>query len=254
MIHVQHPMAALDPNLQLCPNFASVDFADALLGLSLEEAAAHLTVSWTRQNDTKKAEWAALQDRERLLREDADRLDRKSAALLTAQRANELQEIERKLPKIHPFNPTKLIGSNLPSLPSSFALERLKKFEYIELWYCSPEGCADAAETQRTSSNDTFGISCSDSSFMVLKPVASVRASRKAIRDEDLTWDQMQVRGTTFLTIIKELPGWSHEHYTTLALFWYRISNHELRTRPNGQRILIHYQARARHAWHMELD
>ncbi|KAH7919808.1 hypothetical protein BV22DRAFT_996014, partial [Leucogyrophana mollusca] len=170
------------------------------------------------------------------------------------QHANELQEIEHKLPKIHPFNPTKLIGSDLPSLPSSFALEHLKKFEYIELWYCLPEGCADAAETQHTSSNDTFGILRSDSSFMVLKPIASVQAPPKVICDEDLTWDQMQVGGTTFLAIIKELPSWSHEHYTALALFWYHISNHKLRTRPDGQQVLIHYQARAPRPWHMELD
>jgi hypothetical protein len=154
---------------------------------------------------------------------------------------------------MHTFNATKSIGSDVIQRPSTYALERLRKFEYVELWYFSSEGCNDAAQSQRSATDNTFGISRSDADIMVLKPVASVRPSRKAVKDEDLTWDQMEIASTLILRHQRQLH-WPETATDALAIFWYNLQNHEIRSRPNGQRILLEYQARARREWHAALE
>ena len=88
---------------------------------------------------------------------------------------------------------------------------------------------------------------------MILKPVASVRASRKAIPDEDISWDQMEI-GATLLLRHMRLHKWPELATDALSLFWYKLQNHELRSRPNGQKVLMQYQARVRWEWHAALD
>ena len=87
---------------------------------------------------------------------------------------------------MHTFNPLKSVGADILPHPSPYALERVKKFEYVELWYFSPEGCHDAL-SQRASTEDSFGIMRSDMDLMILKSVASVRTSQKAVPDEDIS-------------------------------------------------------------------
>jgi hypothetical protein len=244
------PRIVTDPTLQVCPDFGSEPFGPtrdavaAALHITPEEAADNLVASWTQQNTVLRAAWA--------LQQEAD-----AAALLQAQADREaedaLKELEKKKPKMHTFSMTKSVGADILPYPSSYALERIKKSEYIELWYFSPEGCLDAALAQRTSADDAYGISRSDSDFMVLKPVASVCASRKVLRDEDITWDQMEI-GAALLLRHMHQNSWPLTATDALSVFWYKLQNHEMRTRPNGQRILMAYQARVRREWHAALD
>jgi hypothetical protein len=109
---------------------------------------------------------------------------REAEALLQAQldkeAANDLNEAEKKKPKMHTFNATKSTGINVIPQPSLYALH---KFEYAKLWHFSPDGCSDAAN-QCSSANNSYGISKSDADLVVLKPVSPVCASQKALRDE----------------------------------------------------------------------
>ena len=259
-------MAALrlivDPNLQACPDFGADEFAifrDALaLGLNItaEQAAENLATSWTAQNTAQKAAWVLQLDADAAVQRVRDQEDGDAAAAIQAQADREaddaLRDLERKRPKMHTFNPLKSVGADILPHPSPYALERVKKFEYIELWYFSPEGCRDAI-SQRTSTEDSFGITKSDADFMLLKPVASVRASRKAVPDEDISWDQMEI-GATLLLRHMRLHRWPDLATDALSVFWYKLQNHEMRSRPNGQKILMQYQARVRREWHAALD
>jgi hypothetical protein len=257
------PRIETDPNLQVCPDFASDDFAairDTIIATthsSHEEVAASLTASWGTQIATKIAAWAAQEEADATEREEVALVAHEAQAALQAQldkeAADELREAEKKKPKMHTFNPTKSIGADVIQRPSPYALERLRKFEYVELWYFSPEGCSDAAQSQRSAADDTFGIARSEADVMVLKPVASVRASRKALKDEDLTWDQMEIASNLIIRHQRQLH-WPEPATDALAIFWYNLQSHELRSRPNGQRVLLQYQARARREWHAALE
>jgi hypothetical protein len=154
------PRIETDPNLQICPDFASDAFAairEVLIAASdstHEETAASLTASWEAQNAINKAAWAMQEEGDALLREEQANLAREAQTALQAQldkdAADELREAEKKKPKMHTFNATKSIGADVIQRPSPYALERLRKFEYIELWYFSSEGCNDAAQSQRS--------------------------------------------------------------------------------------------------------
>jgi hypothetical protein len=238
-----------DPNLQICPDFSSADFAAiratlaTASGTSSDDAAASLTASWEAQIATKIAAWAAQEQADALAREEAEIATRDAENALQAQlekeAADELREAEKKRPKMHTFSSTRSIGTDIVQRPSPYALERLGKFEYVPLWYFTPDGCADAASSQR-SADDTFSFARSEADTMVLKPVASVRASRKALRDEDLSWDQMEIASSLLLRHQRQLH-WPEPATDALAIFYYNLQNHELRSRSNGQRILLEY-------------
>jgi hypothetical protein len=257
------PRIDSDPNLQHCPDFSSDDFAQIRQTLATatnsnqEAAAASLTASWESQIASQKAAWADQELADREARDLAANEAREAEALLQAQldkeKEDELREVEKKKLKMHPFNPTKSIGTDVVQRPSPYALERLRKFEYVELWYFSPDGCSDASSSQRSAADDAFGISRTDSDLVVLKSVSSVRASRKCVKDEDLSWDQMEIASTLMLRH-QRLLHWPEAATDALAIFWYKLQNHELRSRPNGQRILLIYQARSRREWHAALD
>ena len=103
---------------------------------------------------------------------------------------------------------------------------------------------------QYSSTNDSYGISKSDANLVVLKPVSLVHALQKALRDEDLSWDQMEITSTLCLHQLH----WPEPAMDALTIFWYNLQNHELRSCPNGQCVLLEYQAYACHEWHAVLE
>ena len=256
------PRLLVDPNLQVCPDFGADDFSlyrDALaagLNITADQAVENLATSWTTQNTAQKAAWTLQLEADAAAQRVRDQDAEDAADAIQAQADREaddaLRDLEKKRPKMHSFNPMKSIGADILPHPSPYALERVKKFEYIELWYFSPEGCRDAL-SQRTSTEDSFGFTKSDADFMLLKPVASVRASRKAIPDEEISWDQMEI-GATLLLRHMRLHRWPELATDALSLFWYKLQNHEIRSRPNGQKVLMQYQACVRREWHAALD
>jgi hypothetical protein len=154
---------------------------------------------------------------------------------------------------MHTFDRTKSISTNVSQHPSAYALERLHKFEYIELWYITPEGCNNATMTQHSTADDTFGITKTNSDLIVLKPVTTVQTSCKAIRDEDFTWDQMEIDSSLMLCNQHQVH-WPEVATDALSIFWYKLYAHELCSWPDGQHILLLYQAWACWLWHVALD
>ncbi|KAJ7587754.1 hypothetical protein C8J56DRAFT_786360, partial [Mycena floridula] len=74
--------------------------------------------------------------------------------------------------------------------PSSYAIDKLKKYGYIELWYFTPEGCKDGALSQRSLNTKGYGLSHGNSSLAVtLKPISSLKASSKTVADTPLSWE-----------------------------------------------------------------
>ncbi|KIJ18223.1 hypothetical protein PAXINDRAFT_71517, partial [Paxillus involutus ATCC 200175] len=67
-------------------------------------------------------------------------------------------ELENKKPKMNNFNNEAKVGNIIIPRPSQYAVIKLKNFEFIELWYFSPEGCRDTAKSSSSTMEDTFGI------------------------------------------------------------------------------------------------
>ena len=253
------PQIEHDPALEVCPNFSSAPFLatrnliiTANLALTHEEVAQQLANAWTEENNTRKAEYEQQQGELQAARNEADRLaqeeeDRRQEEQAQKEQAEQL-EIEKKKPKLKPLDRSRTVGDQIDSRPSAYALNKLENHEYIELWYFTTEGCQDAADYQHTVADETFGLSKVDN-FLALHAVSASKASRNAIKDMDLTWRQMEMAKNLLLSYMGKLK-WPDEYVQSLAGFFINIDMSSMRSRPNGERALLVYQARVRREWH----
>ena len=71
------------------------------------------------------------------------------------------------------FDILKGVEDALAPRPAPFAINKLDNFEYVELWYFTPEGCADASDFSKSSADEAFGLAQIDD-VMALKPISSL--------------------------------------------------------------------------------
>jgi len=151
------PPVVQDPHLKLLPDFngpgyqALRDFiVEQIANTTPEQAAEQLQAAYDADKITRVAAWdeqlRVEQEAEALrnqqLREEED--ERRAAEERIAE--VEKRELEKKKPKVNDFDEDRTTDSVIVPRPTPFALNKLKNFEYIELSYFTPEGCATAAE------------------------------------------------------------------------------------------------------------
>ena len=146
------------------------------------------------------------------------------------------------------FEEAVMVGSYIAPRPSQYALRRLENFEYLELWYLTQEGCADAAQQQHTQNDDTFGLTKVDD-IVALRQVSTLRASKNAIPDASLSFRQMSIAKTTLIQQMTKFQ-WPDKAITALAEFFTHLEVHPFRQREFGEQALLTYQARVRQSWH----
>jgi hypothetical protein len=102
--------------------------------------------------------------------------------------------------------------------------------------------------------DESFGIT-QIGSTQSLKPLTTFKASKKVVRDEDLTWAQLSIAKTGFLAAI-EAAGWPKEHRAAVSSFFYAIENHpsQMNHDDYADISLVIYQATTRRYWHDMLD
>ncbi|KAF8897791.1 hypothetical protein BD779DRAFT_1432758 [Infundibulicybe gibba] len=170
---------------------------------------------------------------------------------LAQLKEQERLEAEKKKHKFIAFE-NKPLTRKIARRPSPWALSRLEKGQYVPLWYFTPEGCKDAQATMLSAHEESLDMSQVDGK-MTLKPTAGARASRNAIDDSALSWEQMCSAKNAFLVQI-QATGWPEIYISSLASFFLDIECHELRDEEFGKPILLNYQARMRREWHDTLD
>ena len=70
--------------------------------------------------------------------------------------------------------------------------------EYVELWYFTTEGCREASKATPTAVDDIFGLLNTDSG-LTLQSIRATKASRNAMADEHLTWEQIMTARHTLI-------------------------------------------------------
>jgi len=145
-----------------------------------------------------------------------------------------------------------MVSDHVLPWPSHFAIGKLKSFNFMELWYLTDEGCCEAQDSSRTQSDDAYGLTKVDD-LIALKPVTLFKASWNMIPDADLTWNQLNVSKNTLIQYM-EICGWPQKHIQSFAHFYFNLELDPMRTRPNGEKVLIIYHARVRRQWHDNLS
>ncbi|KAJ7449618.1 hypothetical protein FB451DRAFT_1102566 [Mycena latifolia] len=255
---------ARNPELDLCPDFAGPIFQaarDAIVASvpnkTAEDVVTDLTAAWQAEWDTKKAAWDAQETADQVARDTAakaasDEAARKQAEL-DAEIAAEKKEADKKKPKLNDFDSNRGVGDAIAPRPSAYALRKLERFEYVELWYFTREGCADAATSNanHTINEDAFALAKLDD-VVGLRPAASFSASKNVVKDIDLIWDQLSYAKNSMLQHMAQL-SWPEKHVNALADFWFSLETHPTRSLMHGDRIALTYQAEVRIEWHESL-
>ncbi|KAJ6460846.1 hypothetical protein C8R47DRAFT_118181, partial [Mycena vitilis] len=257
------PRITRNPDLDLCPDFAGPIFQAARAAVVATATAPtktnadvvdDLTASWQADWDVKKAAWDAQATADQAIRDAdaqaaADEAARKQAAI-DADIAAEKKEADRKKPKVNDFDSNRGIADAVALRPSLFALRKLERYEFVEAWYFTREGCADAASAgaNRAVNDEAFTFTKLDD-VVGLRPAAALAASKSVVKDADLSWDQMSFAKNNILHHAAQL-GWPERHVASLADFYYNLEVHPTRSMAHGDRIVLSYQAKARLEWH----
>ncbi len=138
----------------------------------------------------------------------------------------------------------------LPS-PSTYAIEKFRKFEYVPLWYFMEQGC-HAADKDKITNEDVWDVMKTSDNRLTIHTAASNRPNPNALTDDQLSWDQF-IDGNHLLCRWLIPVGWPEDYAKVLSSFFWQIENHEDKSFPEGKETLLLYQARARKVWHDEL-
>ena len=143
-------------------------------------------------------------------------------------------------------------GITIPSLeslsPLDYAHQKLSKFQWVKLWYFTREGCIEATVPTTSFANETFSITTEDSDMIHLRPIAATKASRNAIPNMALSWDQIAFAAKILVRIMKE-ELWPAKHTSAMIDFFCALDIQQSHLAYDGDQALIEYQATVRKAW-----
>lgn len=250
-----------DPSLEIQPDFASAPYL-AIRQLIIagsaethEQVAERLADAWDVEHNARIDAWNAQQAATRAAEAAALQAERDAQnaqlRLDEAEAEKERKDAEKKKPKINDFDTALPPPSIIVPRPSQYALQKLSTFEFIEMWYFSPDGCAEATRNHRSQADDAFGLTASND-ILTIRPVASVKASKNARADHDLTFSEFLQAKNSFLHHVKQ-SAWPDKHVNVLAEFFWNLENHPMRSNTNGDIIALQYASRIRRQWHDDL-
>ena len=255
------PRITQDPTGQVCPDFAGETYAAVRLAMTTggqltdADAAERLVTAWNQTHAREVEAWDLQVQTDVAEQEELQRIAQAEEERLKAeeerQKDEEQKELEKKRPKINDFDDDKMVRDFVLPRPSQFAIGKLKSFSFTELWYFTEEGCSEAQESSRTLPDDAYGITRVDD-LVALKPVTAFKASKNVIPDADLSWRQMNIGKNTMLRHM-ELCNWPSKHVDSFARFYLHLELDPMRSRPNGERVLLAYQAKVRRQWHDDI-
>jgi hypothetical protein len=246
-----------DPHLEVIPDHAGPHY-DVLRnvlaqnGMNLEQAVQALNESWTQNHTARVQAW------DQQVANDA------AAALLAQGQQQDQQQLqdplqpgeeriegEKKKLKMKDFDDATSVGNYIAPRPAQYALRRIEDFEFVELWYFTPEGCSDATQLQLTQHDDTFGLTKVDD-MVTLKSISSLKASKNVIPDAELSFRQVSMAKNALIPLMTKYQ-WTEKSIHAFAQLFTQLELHPFRQREFGERALIIYQARVRREWHDQL-
>ncbi|KIK90574.1 hypothetical protein PAXRUDRAFT_151585 [Paxillus rubicundulus Ve08.2h10] len=198
---------------------------------------------WTAEHDQRVTAWNERQHMEALLAEEAEEVcvaqEQAAQHLIDNEAEREHAELEKKKPKMNNFNDETEVGNVIIPRPSQYAILKLKNFEFVELWYLSPEGCRDAAKSSSSTMEDTFSIAKVDD-VLTMRPVAALKQSCNIVNNFNLPISDFFHAKNSFLVYI-EHANWPKRHINALAEFFWHLKNHPICYRQHGDTVMLLY-------------
>ncbi|KAE9396087.1 hypothetical protein BT96DRAFT_763109, partial [Gymnopus androsaceus JB14] len=137
------------------------------------------------------------------------------------------------------------VPTHAQASPLPFALEKVRKYEHVELWYFGMEGCEEARLNSFADSTTGYSFAAfgEDAATVALRPLSTLSKSPKAIPDEQLSFTQLSIAKTLYVQTMTEL-GWPAEYCKAWAQLYTILENHRFRRiEPHGEQVLVKYHA-----------
>lgn len=133
-------------------------------------ATAQMQEAWEQENTEQWVLWNQQVEADNTARDKADRVVQEQE---DQEREIIRCEKDKKKLKLGDFDSNLTVGSHITPRPSTYALTKLKNFEYLEMYYFTIERCLYALNNQHSEASDAFGLTrISDS--VGLRQVAAV--------------------------------------------------------------------------------
>jgi hypothetical protein len=244
-----------DPILEPEPNFQAEQYLQArnelvTLGVPEDAVINVLRQAWITNRQIRHEAWIA--DHEGHPQNDPPQGNHPQNEEPQPQNApdidNDDDDAQPKGQKIKAFPQGVTVPDAESPRPSEYARQKVAKAEYIELWYFSREGLAEAARPTTSTSNDTFGIITGDLGAVQLCPVATTKASKNALPDEALSWDQVSFGSKVYVEALRK-GKWPDSHIKALINFFSTIEFQRTSLTSIPDKVFIEYQATVRREW-----
>ena len=225
-------------------------------GLTVEQARQALDSLWTLNNERERVEW----DQRRAEAAQAEAAAAQEAARVEEERIREEQEAEVLAhcedKKKHKAKYAKIPDLSVPSeaniFPSPFAIRRLEKGEFVDLFYFTNRGLEEA---EKAGLEDETFVLVQDGDAQSWVPSTAARNRKEGVtKDDDLTWEEFleaAPRAINFMSI----AGWPEDHVRMFVEFWSNLQKHEWRFSSDrfSKRALLVYQGQQRRRWHLTI-
>ncbi|KIK33229.1 hypothetical protein CY34DRAFT_27078 [Suillus luteus UH-Slu-Lm8-n1] len=233
-----------DPNFNVCPDYASDVFQNTRAQLinentNEERAVQLLTNIWETNNDADKIAWqhqVAADREERLHREQLEEEEQERLEQVRAQEEEATCKEDRKKNK-HKYIlilPTGIPNDAAMSItPCAYAIKKLDKGEYVELWYFTNDGL-DEVNRKETVDDDAMIMSTLADGSTAWVSAASTRNARAVINDENLPFEEFCQACPCMLTAMEE-ADWPEDRTRMMARFWRNIQVHKFRSMRNSR-------------------
>ncbi|KAF8892197.1 hypothetical protein BD779DRAFT_97799 [Infundibulicybe gibba] len=256
------PRIEYDPAREVCPDFtlpmfrvvraSLIAYPDAPLLRTDGEAARALVDAWQEYNRQRRKEYKQQEEEEWALKRKRNPFRRPPSPAplrLILDLTDEPPNKKRKpLPIIdRDRGPPDFIWPR----PLRFAIKKIEKYQWVELWYFSREGCAEAKRTP--SCDELFEMVTTVDGRPAFRLIPPFAASENVIPDAQLAWPDFIDATQNYLASLSN-ANWPQEVVTSMKTFFDHIAIHRLGSSELGRRALLTYQARVRREWHIQSE
>ena len=258
------PRIQFDPALLECPDFASPTYAAARAPLvndntTEEQAIQRLRVIWSAGNEADKITWQAQNEEDDIARADRLRIQTEADVLKAQTEIEEAEALRKEEMKKNKSKYIPVPDRDVPSVArvvaSNYAVRKMEKGLYVELWYYTNAGLDEAFRNSNTVDDEAMIMVRLPNGSTSWVPAASSRTSSGVIEDRYILWEDF-CQAAPRMIIAMEEADWPQERVAMLAKFWGNLQIHELQSSrdPLDQKTLIVYQAEQRRLWHLAIS
>ena len=257
------PRIQFDPALLECPDF-SAPIYDAVRAplinpqVTAAQAVEFLRAIWIAGNEAEKVKWQTQKDEDEVAQIDQLRLHMEAEAGRAQAEVEEAEALKKEEMKKNKSKYIPIPDRDVPSvarvIASSYAIRKMEKGLYVELWYYTNAGLDEAFRNSNTVDDEAMTMIRLPNGSSSWVPAASSRTATNLTEDRNILWEDFCQAAPRMIVAMEE-ADWPQERISMLAKFWGNLQIHELRSSrdPLDQKTLIVYQAEQRRAWHLAI-